>query len=55
MIPGAPILGNKVICGYTAGPDPEHSNAGGHQGRTQNNRIRGYDVSGGSRKGGGRV
>ena len=35
-----------------AGPDPEHSNAGGHQGRTQNNRIRGHDVSGVSRKGG---
>ena len=24
-----------------SGLDPEHSNAGGHQGRTQNNRIRG--------------
>ena len=34
------------------GPDPEHSNAGGHQGWIQNNRIRGYDVSGVSRNGG---
>ena len=35
-----------------SGPDPEHSNTGGgHQGRTQNTRIRGYDVSGVSRKG----
>ena len=37
--------GNFIFSEAIAGPDPEHSNTGGH-------RLSRYDVSGGSHKGG---